>query len=370
MYRAVIFEDEETYINDFLALPPKLYLPDNLTQNEAEERKLLLNNHVLSKYFTLKKLLIYDDTGQVSARCIMTIYENDPVLYMGFFECINNKACAEVLFCQVNSFAKANHYEKIIGPVDASFWLKYRMKINLFDKAPYASEPYNKDYYQELFMDNGYMVCQRYVSNIYKKLPLFYGKKGKYERRFREFTDKNYKIVSPKKKDFDKVISQIYHMLMELYSDFPVFKPITEADFQAHFHYFKGIMDMSMVKTAYYNGEMTGFFIGIPDYETSLYGKVNLLTPIKVLLKRVRSANYVMLYMGVKKEHKGLGKAMIRPIIRNIYFKRATAIGALIQEGKPTEHYVEDSIHSKYKYVLLEKNVQLEDSSLVRELSL
>ena len=43
-------------------------------------------------------------------------------------------------------YAKEHKFRKIIGPVDASFWLKYRLKINKFER-PYTGEPYNKDYY-------------------------------------------------------------------------------------------------------------------------------------------------------------------------------------------------------------------------------
>ena len=47
-------------------------------------------------------------------------------------------------------FAKEKWYKKIVGPVDASFWNKYRLKINLFDKRPYTGEPYNLKYYFNL----------------------------------------------------------------------------------------------------------------------------------------------------------------------------------------------------------------------------
>ena len=51
----------------------------------------------------------------------------------------------------IEKFAKENKYKRIVGPVDASFWLKYRMKINMFYKPPYTGEPYNKDYYYKLY---------------------------------------------------------------------------------------------------------------------------------------------------------------------------------------------------------------------------
>jgi len=75
------------------------------------------------------------------------------------------------MFCVAEKLAHENNLTKLIGPVDASFWIKYRLKVNLFDRLPYVSEPYNKDYYLNLFLGSGFVIEERYISNIYKKLP-------------------------------------------------------------------------------------------------------------------------------------------------------------------------------------------------------
>ncbi|MDR2940799.1 MAG: hypothetical protein LBV08_10865 [Clostridiales bacterium] len=353
MYKVAHFDKEEKYIYDFLGLPEKLYRPKELTQNRQEVQALLLGRHILSKYFKTEKIVVYDGTGNTSARCMLTIYPGDSTLYIGFFECINDKKCASTLFGWVESYARSHNFKNITGPVDASFWVKYRLKTNMFDKPPYLSEPYNKDYYLNLFLGSKYTIKEKYVSNIFYKLPLIKYEKQKYKRRYEEFTRRGYKIISPKRKDFNVAIRQIYKLIMNLYSDFPIFKYISEEDFCQHFKYFKDILDMSMIKTAYYKGEMAGFFIGAPDYGNSLYFKLNLASYIKIFLKRLRSKNYVMLYMGVDKAHQGLGKALVQTVIKNIHSKHSTAVGAFIQKGKITETYAEDSIASKYEYALL-----------------
>lgn len=144
---------------------------------------------------------------------------------------------------------------------------------------------------------------------------------------------------------------------MGLYKNFPVFKSISEEDFSQQFGSYKHILDFSFVKIAYYNKEAVGFVIGMPDYGNMLYGKLGVLKYVKLFLKKIRSSNYVVLYMGVKPEHSGLGNAMAYTMIKNVQKKRATTIGALIKEGKVTQGYVNNKIISSNTYVLLEQKI-------------
>ncbi len=348
------FDNEEKYIGDFLALPKKLYGKRDLMQNESEEHKLLTGKHVLNKYFKLYKLCAYRN-GEIAGRLALTKYPDDSIAYIGFFECIDDKTCAGEMFKAAEKLAKDNGMTKMVGPVDASFWIRYRLKVNHFDRLPYTSEPYNKDYYLKLFLENGFAIEESYVSNIYRKLPKKGFEVAKFKERYKEFSQKGYKIISPNKKTWDKAIGEVYKLLMKLYSNFPIFKHLSEDDFREIYSSYKMILDMSMVKIAYYEGEAVGFFIGMPNYANRLYGKINLTTLLYILAKRRKCSDYVLLYMGVDNKHKGLGKAMTQVIMDNLQIKQASSIGALIKKGKIVEQYVEEAREDQYEYVLLSK---------------
>lgn len=82
--RAVIFGPRsEEYIRDFVALPKRIYVKEELMQNEKEERAILKGTHVLSRYFTVTPILVYEDERAVS-RGIVTVYPDDDVAYFGF----------------------------------------------------------------------------------------------------------------------------------------------------------------------------------------------------------------------------------------------------------------------------------------------
>ena len=129
MYKTVLFEKQEKYINDFLFLPKILYSKNEIMQNEQEERKIIEETHILNKYFKQYKILVYSNLGEVCGRCIVTIYPNSTEAYIGYFECIEDKSCSEKLFEKAEECVQVEGLKKIIGPVDSSFWLKYRLKV-------------------------------------------------------------------------------------------------------------------------------------------------------------------------------------------------------------------------------------------------
>ena len=51
--KCINFNNEKNYINDFIDLPKKLYNKKNNMEDSTTIKKLLLNEHPLSKYFKL-----------------------------------------------------------------------------------------------------------------------------------------------------------------------------------------------------------------------------------------------------------------------------------------------------------------------------
>ena len=288
-------------------------------------------------------------------RFVITTYPNDAKAYIGFFECIDDDNIAKYLFDVAYNFAKENNYECLVGPVDASFWIKYRLKINMFERKPYTGEPYNKDYYLKLFQNNGYKIIQHYTSNIYNNVDGNYINE-KYNNRYREFIDKGYKITSPKIENFNYELKQLYYLITELYKDFPIYKSLSLEDFIKTFSSYKHIINTSMIKFAYLEDKMVGFFISVPNFNNRVY-HLNLLNILKILKIKKNPKEYVMLYMGVDESHTGLGKALAYSIMKELKQSNAKSIGALARDGKVTQKYVEDLIQDKYEYVLLERKI-------------
>ncbi|MDO5096873.1 MAG: hypothetical protein Q4D65_09940, partial [Peptostreptococcaceae bacterium] len=168
---------------------------------------------------------------------------------------------------------------------------------------------------------------------------------------------KGYEIVSPSMRDWDKTMAEIHELITILYQDFPIYKSITKKDFCTYFASYKSIVDLRMVKMAYYRGRAVGFYISIPNYNNAVYHTSNPLNILRILRLRKNPTEYVMLYMGVLPEHQGLGKVLVQSIMNELKESGLGSIGALQRDGKITQSYVNELIEKRYEYVLLKRGL-------------
>lgn len=341
-------------LKDFLRLPKELYSKTSNMENVNETRELILGHHILSKYFEIYPYVCYKENKLVG-RFALTEYPNDEVLYLGFFECVNDCGVAKELFDFVYKYAKDREFTKIVGPVNASFWIKYRLKTNKFFMRPYTGEPYNRNYYLNLFRKNDYKVVERYTSNMYNPVYGDYTNE-KFKKLYDSFIEKGYIIKSPNSEEFDTVLDEVYDLITDLYSDFPIFKDIEREDFKKVFASYREIVDYRLIKMAYYEGKAVGFFISIPNYNNLVYN-LNIINLFKIWRIKRKPGEYVMLYLGVDQNHRGLGSALSNSIMEELRTLKVSSIGALAREGKVTQKYADDLIESQYEYVLLEREV-------------
>lgn len=356
-YTAVLFTPEDKKsVRRFLGFPAKLYPKNRLMQDRETEAAILNGKHILSHYFSCCPFLVYDARKKTAARCILTVYPDRESAYIGFFECIDDPEAARCLFDAAEEKARSLGCTAVIGPVDASFWIRYRLKTNCFDLLPYTGEPYNLSYYGELFSGSGYGVSGEYHSNRYDTVPQSFLTQ-KNVRRLQYFTEKGYSVCSLEKETFDKCLREIYRMLISLYADFQTFSPITEDEFCALYAPLKQAADYSMVKVAYQNGKAVGFFVSLPNYGNAACGRLTLSKLRQFSRVKKHPRDYILLYLGVEPEHLGLGKALSECILRELYEKQAASVGALIRKGKVTGGYFRQLIKEQYTYALYEKSL-------------
>jgi len=354
VYQVLDIKDKDEYIRAFLAFPIELYEGDCYTQSVKDEMALLTGTHVLSHYFTIYPYSVIDEQNKVVGRCALTSYEGDEVAYLGFFECINDTICAGLLLQIAKKQAVALGKTRMIGPVDASFWIKYRFKSNCFDGTTYFGEPYNKPYYVRLFEENGFSITKRYYSNESKRVSKRAFCAPKAKQRYHKFKSDNYEFRIAKKADFDVLIDEVYLLLASLYKEFPIFKPIQKEEYIALFSNLKYAIDYHSSMVVYKDRKPVGFSITMPDYEDLLYKQVGLKNKCKLLLRSIHARRYVVLYIGAKKGHYGLGMAMTRKIAKSIWIRRSGMIGGLMLENKVTNKYGKGFVDNQYEYVLME----------------
>lgn len=348
-------------IQRFIDFPRKLYEPEDSVQSPDQEQEILMGTHLLSGYFQTQSFLLCQNGNDIGRASLFFYPESPERAYLGFFEMEKERDGAAFFFSYLENYAKERGCRKISGPVNGSFWLGYRMKTNAFINPPYFGEPYNMPWYPSLWEENGYYVTDRYVSNIFPVFTKDGYNNPKYEKRLASFIARGYKIIRPNQNNWDRFIKDIYRMIVELYGDFPVFSPISPDDFCRQFDPLRLVLNFDFCRIAYYEKKPVGFVVTVPDYGNLVNGDLTWKALTKILARRTRCNRYVVLYMGVQPEHKGLGSAMSQILMEELRKRKASAVGALIHEGKVTRGYVRDYVSEENTYVMYEKRLKVHD---------
>ncbi|MBR1826212.1 MAG: hypothetical protein IJ771_00660 [Clostridia bacterium] len=345
--------ERDVFLKGFLALPKTLYPRERRTQDTKAERAILNGTHPLSGEFTVRAYLAVDDGASPQGRCVLTYYPDDPAAYVGFFECVEDLDVCRALLSAAEAQARADGKEKLVGPLNASFWIGYRFKVENFDEH-FTGEPDNLPYYADFWEACGFTVSERYYSN-YLRSPTPEDPSEKWEKRLQRALDKGYEIRSLERGKFDEALRDIYRMLVRLYAKFPAFKLITEEQFTALFGSLKYVVDYECVLLGYKDGELAGFFVCVPNYGTLVDGDLSLRDLPAILRIRRNCKEYVILYIGVDRKHLGLGGAFAQTIRQIGQNKGAGSIAALIHEGNSSGVFFRELTTHTARYVLLEK---------------
>ncbi len=345
--------ERDVFLKGFLALPKTLYPRERRTQDTKAEKAILNGTHPLSGEFTVRAYLAVDDGASPQGRCVLTYYPDDPAAYVGFFECVEDLDVCRALLSAAEAQARADGKEKLVGPLNASFWIGYRFKVENFDEH-FTGEPDNLPYYADFWEACGFTVSERYYSN-YLRSPTPEDPSEKWEKRLQRALDKGYEIRSLERGKFDEALRDIYRMLVRLYAKFPAFKLISEEQFTALFGSLKYVVDYECVLLGYKDGELAGFFVCVPNYGTLVDGDLSLRDLPAILRIRRNCKEYVILYIGVDRKHLGLGGAFAQTIRQIGQNKGAGSIAALIHEGNGSGVFFRELTTHTARYVLLEK---------------
>jgi hypothetical protein len=348
MKKVIVGEQTE---KDFLALPKKIYSEMEQMQSISEEKAQLSGTHPLSYTYRTQGYVGYFKEQPV-IRGILFKPNQDNVGYIGYFESFNNFSMMEAFINYLCEEAQNWGVSKLIGPVQGSFWVGYRMKIKGFDDI-FTNEPHNPEYYPNLWQHVGFEMTEKYRSNFYQEISPEY-ESEKMSRRYNLFLKKGYQIISPKRKDWEKVSVEVFELLRQLYKDFPLYQEISATEFQTLFADLKIGLDFSMVKLAYKDDELVGFLITLPDYGNLIYRKMTPVNLFKLLRLRKKAAKYIILYLGADPKHLGLGLAMNYPLLKEVQNRQAGLVGGLIHEGTVTGSYITGMQDYTHEYCLWE----------------
>jgi len=272
--------------------------PNYICPLNREMKELFDARHNKSfKHGEAKRWILMDDNGTAIGRIAAFTnakYVNKGTGFavggMGFFDCINNQAAANLLFDAAKNFLQSKGMEAMDGPInfgDRDKW--WGLMVEGFDKEPLYGMPFNPPYYEALFEGYGfknYYNQYYYAMNVSDELP------ERFPERHARFASKpGYVAKHVNIKELDKYAEDFATVYNAAWAQHGEAKEITKQQVEKLFNKMKPIMDERLIWFAYYKNEPIGMWINIPDlnqYFKHFKGKFGLVQKLRLLYMKKR----------------------------------------------------------------------------------
>ena len=339
------FTNEKEHIKAFLGLPSAVYKGDKnyVKENAKKVTSWLVRNHPCSTFLVQKNLLVYKN-GVAAARGIAFVNKVGGFGSIGFFECLEDEIAVEMLMRETRKFCSKYDIEKIYAAMNGSIWGNYRLMTKGFEHRPFLGEPYNRPYYYDLLIKNGFSVAQTWQSQFVKST-----KPNEFAKRIKFITSlkQSNSIKIRPMQNFDEDILILYDLIMSSFSEFFLFHPIEKSTFVELYKDLKRILDKRTMFLAFdKNDNPLGFGIAIPNYKNIF----------EFLFKKANC--YILWLFGLTNEN-GISKdfrayaMLLNPILKFLYDNNKGCISALMSENSKALTTAK-SYDYTHEYALLE----------------
>lgn len=236
--------------------------------------------------------------------------DDGPVGGVGFFDCINDQAAADMLFDVAKHWLLQKGMQSMDGPInfgERDRW--WGLLVQGFAPPIYCLN-YNPPYYQQLFETYGF---KNYFNQVCFALKAKDRLQEKFYTRHAECAkDPNFSSAYIKKDQLDKFARDFTIVYNKAWAGHGGMKQLEEKVVRKMFQSMKPVLDEKINWFVYYKNEPVGIWINLPDLNQwfkYLHGKFGLLQKLKFLWvkKTKKNSKFVGLVFGVVPEFQGKG---------------------------------------------------------------
>jgi len=302
--------------NEFLMLPVRLY------KNEKHWIRPLDKdiNHVFdteqNKYFRngeLTRWILKNDSGLTIGRVAAFVNRktankdsDQPTGGMGFFDCIDDKDAAFMLFDACKTWLTEKGMEAMDGPInfgDRDKW--WGLLVNGYDIDPNYNCNYNFPYYQQMYEDYGFQTYFEQITFSRHVMDPVLPKTT--EKADRILSNPKYEFRHLRLKEIDKYTEYFANVYNEAWApklDLRVAKSLMNS--------MKPIIDERIMWFGFYEDKPIAIFIMIPEVNQifkHVNGKMDTLGKLKFVYHKFMKTNRKMLgtVFGIVPDHQGKG---------------------------------------------------------------
>lgn len=258
---------------EFLAFPAKLYQNDHNYIRPLDNDIEAVFDPTKNAHFKngdAKRWLLTNEKGQTIGK-VAAFYDlntaskgnEQPTGAMGFFDCIDDKNAAFMLFDACKKWLQNKGLEAMDGPVNfgdrSQFW---GLLIEGFDPPSYCMN-YNLTYYKAFFEEYGFKnYFEQYTYKHIVGNPMI---GEEFYQKLKRLTDRGYVFKHIEKKNVAKYGEEFRQIYNASWVKHLGVAEISKEEAQALILKMKPIIDEKIVWFAYYNSEPIGFFIMLPE---------------------------------------------------------------------------------------------------------
>ncbi|MCU0423896.1 MAG: GNAT family N-acetyltransferase, partial [Bacteroidia bacterium] len=358
-----MFIEEVVQVNQakaFIQFPHQLYKHDKEWIAPLEMDIEAVFNRDENPFFKsgdVKRWLLKDEKRKVIGR-VAAFYNQKYVEItgsktggMGFFECIDDKQAAYLLFDTCKNWLVEKGMTAMDGPINFGekdrFW---GLMVQGF-KNPSYLENYNPPYYQDFFESYGFTRLYEQSTSEITRADFNYDRFNRLASRV--FNNSNYRFEHYKDTELNRFASDFVHIYNLAWAHRPDFTPMTIERVQITLKALKPILREKLIWFAYANNEPAGFYINTIDVNQifrHLKGKMNLLGKLKFLwyrtFGRIDRARGIVFGVIPKYQNLGLETGMIMKFYNAIYddqYLQASEL-AWIGDFNPKMHSMFESL--------------------------
>lgn len=276
----------------FLDVPQRVYRGDRnwVPPIRSSIAKQLAPTNPFRQYGTLQAFVALEGgrpVGRIVAAVNQRLIEREgqQLGLFGYFECIEDFEIAKALIDAASEWLRSQGMTTVRGPIDLSTHNNCLLLIDGFDSPPMMMMPYNPPYYPQFLERDGWHKAKdayAYIFQLDKELP------EEFERAYRIACKSgvSFRPIHTKGEAFKQDCVSLYHLFTKAFANNWSSTPRTLEEFLEEAKELQDLVDPDVFPVAEYNGEMIGFWMGLPDYNIPLKhinGKLNLLGILKFL---------------------------------------------------------------------------------------
>ncbi len=275
------------------------------------------NKNKAFRFGEITRWVLKDNEGTLIGRIAVFVnkkYKNKgdevPIGGIGFFECINDQAAADLLLDNAKHWLITKGMEAMDGPINFGERDRWWGMITEGYFEPLYCMNYNPPYYVSLFEEYGFKVFYNQVCfglDAQKKLA------QKVLDRHRQLaSNPEIGFSTIKKNNLEKYASDFVEVYNKAWAGHGGLKQLTKEQVMIMFKKMKPVMDENVVYFAYHKGTAISMFINLPDinqYFKHLNGKFGLLQKLEFVWRQKfrKTKKFVGMVFGTVPEWQGKG---------------------------------------------------------------